>query len=254
MHLDEDQVQRLLHDGLSDAGASHARAHIAHCAACRAAIAAAEREAGEVRALLHHLDHPPPSTGVGTLMALARGRARSRVRWAAGIVGVALGLAGAAYAAPGSPLRAWVRTVLGDGRPVRPDPGPAGIAVAPGPRLVIAFTARQSEGRVVVNLSDGGDVVARAPAGAATFTSHADRLVIGNAGSSADFVIEIPRDAPLVEILVAGARVFLKDGASADGVPPARCELVAAGQFSCPLTPASASRSRSSAPGGPPPR
>ncbi len=52
----------------------------------------------------------------------------------------------------------------------------------------------------------------RAPIGAASFTSAADRLVITNSGSGATFEIEIPRKAPRVEIRVAGHRIFLKDG------------------------------------------
>jgi hypothetical protein len=91
-------------------------------------------------------------------------------------------------------------------------PGVAGIAVDPGPNLVIAFTSLQPAGQVRVQLTDSGEVVVRAPAGAATFTSHVTRLVIDNRDQVATFDIQVPRSAPRVEILVDGSRIFLKVG------------------------------------------
>ena len=61
-------------------------------------------------------------------------------------------------------------------------------------------------------LTAGAEVVVRAPAGSATFTSLASRLVIGNHGPAATFDIEIPRTAARVEVLVEGGRIFLKEG------------------------------------------
>jgi hypothetical protein len=63
-----------------------------------------------------------------------------------------------------------------------------------------------------VSLTEGDEVTVRAPAGAASFTSAASRLLIDNARTGAAFEIEIPRAAPRVEIEIAGKRVFLKDG------------------------------------------
>lgn len=216
MHLDEDRLQRLLHGELSPAVETSAHQHLAGCADCRVLVATTEREETEVVGLLQNLDHPPPRIHAETVAARARGRGRGvhAVRWAAGIV-LGLGLAGAAYAAPGSPLPAWVETVVdwARGRPDRapaPSPEVAGIAVAPGPRLVIVFTAPQAAGQAQVSLTDGADVVVRALSGAATFTTDVDRLVIDNQGS-ATFEIQIPRTAPRVEIRVGGQRLFLKE-------------------------------------------
>jgi len=218
MHLDEDRLQRLRHGELSPAMETAARQHVAECAECRGRVAAAERDETEVFGLLRELDHPTPQIDAETVAARARGRGHGRgvsaMRWAAGIV-LVLGLAGAAYAAPGSPLPTWVETVVewASGRPDRapaPSPGVAGIAVAPGPRLVIVFTAPQATGQAQVSLTDGADVVVRVLSGAATFTTDVDRLVIDNQGS-ATFEIQIPRTAPRVEIRVGGQRVFLKE-------------------------------------------
>ncbi|MGH7567470.1 MAG: anti-sigma factor family protein [Gemmatimonadales bacterium] len=233
MHLDDDQVQRLLHGELAQPVVVALREHLAGCAPCRERVAAAERDENEVHALLRAVDHPVPRLDPEAVAARVRahGLLAPRIRWAAGIL-LALGLAGVAYAAPGSPLRRWVRAVaerLGGGSsrppapapPQTPDSGIAGIAVVPGRALVIRFTAPQTVGQAQVSLTDGAEVVVRAPIGAATFTSDVGQLVIDNRGSSGagggNFAIQIPRAAPRVEIWVAEQRVFLKEGARVIG-------------------------------------
>jgi hypothetical protein len=87
-----------------------------------------------------------------------------------------------------------------------------GIAVAPGERLVIAFTSPQEAGGVRVSCTGDREVQVQGPPGAASYTSEAERLVVDNRGSSAVFDIRLPCDAPRVEIQVAGVRIFLKEG------------------------------------------
>ncbi|MGH7672815.1 MAG: zf-HC2 domain-containing protein, partial [Gemmatimonadales bacterium] len=100
MHLDDEQVQRLLHRELAPPVETSVRAHLAQCASCRGRVAEAEREETEVYALLRHVDDPPPPVDARAVVARARARGLGRLRWAAGVL-LALGLAGAAYAAPG---------------------------------------------------------------------------------------------------------------------------------------------------------
>ena len=223
MHLDEERVQRFLHGELVPADLIPVRDHVAACAACSDLVATARREEERVLALLRRVDHPPARVDVTTVVARATAGRFSWVRRAA-VVLVALGMAGVAYAVPGSPLPAWLNAVAGrmKGRAARPVPLPvpapaagalaAGIAVPPGRALLIVFTWPQAAGLVQVSLTSGAEVVVRAPGGAATFTSGVDRLVIDNRDSSARFEIEVPRAAPRVEIRVAGQRIFLKEG------------------------------------------
>jgi hypothetical protein len=229
MHLDEDQVQRLLHDELASRRAAEAQQHIAGCEVCRQRAAAARQEEAEVFALLGAVDDPVPSVEAAALERRAGAFGMRRLSWAAGIV-VALGIAGVAYAAPGSPLPRWMsaltdwlranpeRTQASSARPSSSS-ALAGVAVAPGQRLVIAFTSTQTEGDVRVRLTDSLHVVVRAPSGAATFTSEADRLVVDNREGRSTFDIHIPRSALRVEIVVGGTRRFLKEGdrVAADG-------------------------------------
>ena len=227
MHLDEEQVQRLLHGELVAPDESAAREHLAVCTECRALVADAEREEVEVHTLLRHLDHPAPRVDAGALMRRARQHEQRWTRWAAGIA-VALGLGGASYALPGSPVPAWIEAAVhwmgGPANPSPPAPAPApgpqpgrpvdptvaGIAVSPGRDLRIDFTS--PHGQALVSLTDGADIVVRAPAGTVTFTSHANRLVIDNMDPTATIVVEIPRVAPRVEIRVEAREIFRKEG------------------------------------------
>jgi len=223
MHLDAELIQRTLHDELDPARKAALSTHLAECAACRQALEEAEREEAWVLERLLQADDPPP------LMVTARGvigRARREaVAWRRKAAGVALALAASgavAYAVPGSPVRAWVDRVIGrvsgvsGPGPIEPEtapsPQPAGIAVSPGGRFTIRFAARQSAGIAAVSLVDGPNVVARVLKGAATFSTQASSLVIGNRGSTADYEIEIPNSAPWVQVLVGDRRLLLKEG------------------------------------------
>lgn len=217
MHLDEEQLQRLLHGEFAPVAGGSLRKHVSSCAECRERLRDAERDEGEIHALLRLVDHPAPAVRAGAVVArAARGGVGGRGRWAAGIM-LALSVAGVAYAMPGSPLRDWVREVRqpADERS-QPEPLPApemaGLSMAPGKAFTILFESADPEGRVRVSLGDWTEVRVRAAVGAATFTSDGGRLAIANRPGAAAFEIDIPRDAPRVEIRVKGDRIFLKDG------------------------------------------
>ncbi|MDQ3138178.1 MAG: hypothetical protein M3Q93_11410, partial [Gemmatimonadota bacterium] len=91
------------------------------------------------------------------------------------------------------------------------DRGRAGIAVAPGRALTIDFTSSERGGLVRVSLVERGQVVVQAPAGAATFTTDAERLTIEGHGAVDTFAIAIPRDARRVELEAAGTRLLLAE-------------------------------------------
>ena len=249
MHLDEEQVQRLLDGELEPQAEATVREHLAGCAECRERVARSQLEDQEVQALLRHLDHPLPRLDAQRIAWKARARDTRWVQLAAGIA-LALGFGAASYAIPGSPVPAWVEAAVkwvgvrsgrSHSKPVpsrAPEPLPAwapdstvaGIAVAPGRDLAISFTSTRGQARV--SLGDGAEVVVRAPAGAAVFASHVDRLVIDNAASTTTFDIEIPRAAPRIEILVNNERVFLKEGSRITTREP----VESGGSYLLPLT------------------
>jgi Putative zinc-finger len=226
MHLDDERVQRWIHGELSPEPGTAVREHLAQCAECRSLVSAAKVEEARIFDLLGTADHPAPVVSVRTILAGAGGDTRRWGRWAAAVL---LGLvgAGAAYAAPGSPLPAlvhrvveWVghaptHPVVAHEAPVSPVPeagAAAGIALAPGNRFAILFVRDQADGVATVSFTDSGEVVVRAQRGMAKFTSDVSRLSIDNTGDSARFDILVPRGSPWVEIHVRGRRIFLSQG------------------------------------------
>jgi hypothetical protein len=226
MHLDEELIQRSLHDELG-AAAPEARRHLDRCAACRDRLTEARAEEERVFALLRHADHPVPAVDPRTLLAPAERRGgRWARRAAAALAGAAI--AGAAYAAPGSPVPAALARLLGLGAPTAA-PAPqatagvssdaAGIAIAPGETLVIQLEAQGEKGMASIALTGEDEVVVRAVAGSATFTSDPGRLLVRSTGA-ARLEIFLPRDAPSVDVLLGTAPVFrLRDGAAMTAAP-----------------------------------
>src|SRR4029453_1290721 len=222
-HLDVEQVERLLDREMPTTADHWARVHLGECGRWRERGALAERHAAEIRSQLRQVDHEPPKVDARRLAAQARVRGGGWEKWAAGIL-LVIGSAGILYAAPGSPLRGWLAAAArwigheevkapSEESASAPTPGSvAGIAVIPGESLVILFEESQPEGRARITLSPVTQVVGRAPAGSATFTSQASRLVIGNGGAASTYDIQIPLKAPRVEVLVEGERIFLKNG------------------------------------------
>ena len=215
MHLDEGQVQALLHGEAAPPVARVLREHLSACADCVGRVAEAERQDGEVARLLRLVDHAPPKVDVHTMLARAPAPQAEWRRWAAGLM-LAVGLAGAAYAATDTSFRRRIAAALetsgarGVKAPHAQPPAPAsgaGVSVAPGRAFLILFTAEQRDGKARLSLTDGPDVTVRTSIGAATFTSDLGRLLIENAGSSASVDIEIPRAAARVEVQVAGRQV-----------------------------------------------
>lgn len=222
MHLDDEQLQRLLHGELTPPAEALLRGHVVACEHCHSRVEQAAREEKRVLELLRTIDHPPPHASMLAIAARARGRRRRWGERAAAII-VALATAGVAYAAPGSPFPDLLRRLIASEErapqapaPVRPPPRPestGGITVAPGDRFTIAFAATQAGGLATVSLTDGEDVAVRAVGGNPAFASDVDRLSIDNAKGDASFEIEIPRNAPWVEIRIGDRRVLLKTAA-----------------------------------------
>ncbi len=238
MHLEPEQIQRLRHRELSPALEVEVRAHLDACETCRGVEAEQAAEESRLFSLLATLDSP--RSGVRAADIVARSRVRSRraadprtwspaIRWAAAATILIL-IGGAVYAAPGSPLRAWVGDLIEkmhrDARhavtstpmertPIAPtrERDESGIAVDPGASLVISFASRAESCFVHVELTDDAEVAVRGPSELGAFTSDAGQLRVTNRAGHGTFLVRIPREAPRVTIEVAGRRVFEKRGA-----------------------------------------
>jgi hypothetical protein len=236
MHIDDERIQRLLHGELPRAEETAVRRHVAECGDCGGRFAQAQRDETEVFALLRHVDHPAPDVDPATIAAEAGPRATPWLRWAAAIA-LALGMAGAAYAIPGSPLRGWVNQLTHRSPPARqvPDSSVAGIAVAPGLDLVVLFKRPEAIEEIAVLLTDGAEVEVRAITGTAMFSAGTDRLVVDTRDSHASFEVRIPRTAPRVQLVLSHTRIVLKEGSRIVTEPSAHCRTETAVRYVCRL-------------------
>jgi hypothetical protein len=220
MHLEAEQIQRLIHGELEAPARAALSRHLGECGDCRRRLEEADLDEKRVLDLLREVDQEAPLV---TAPMLARRARRERSAWhrkAAGVVLALMATGAVAYAVPDSPIRGWLeRATAWVGMTVpsnSPRSGEApfreanGIAVAPGERFAVRFTAEQSKGVVIVSMTDENEVVARVLDGTATFTTALQGLLIDNRGSAADYAIDLPKSAPQVEILIAGRRAWLK--------------------------------------------
>ena len=225
MHLDQDTLESMVTGDLELETRIAAEAHLATCDACRGLL-----QDREIAGLLHHLDEPAPDVSVHDLIVRAEQRRMpSHLRWAAGVLLMAMA-AGAAYAAPGSPVQRWIGGLTATADvPVPGSPSEpryvAGVVVPLVNRLEIELRP-QATGTIDVVLDEVPDVTVEAVNGPATFDSQAERLVVEGA-QGPDYRITIPGDAVLVEVLVGATSVFRLE--SGEVVTIARS--VAAGRY-----------------------
>jgi hypothetical protein len=215
MHLDEEQIQRVLHGELTPLAGEEVQGHLAGCDECRSRMEEARRDESRIFALLRELDHPLPRIPYNA-------GSQGGVRWGRLAAGIFIGIlaAGVAYAASGRPLTRIFQRLVGwvaqnpapAPTPAAPRPGAAqrGIAVPAGDHLLILFSPDKA-GQAAISLTDDAEVQVRTLQGVASFTSDLDRLQVDSRGDSARFEIALPRRAPLVEVQVGGRRVFLKE-------------------------------------------
>lgn len=219
MHLNDEQIQRLLDGELDTNSEGVVRRHLAACRDCARGVEEARREQDVIFDLLASTDQPAPPVDAETLIGRRVTPPAVWVRRVAGFV-IAVALAGVAYALPGSPVPVLLGRVAewftGGGQPTQErqatQPVTSGIAVRPNERFAIRFVSAQAVGVAKVSLTNGPDVVVRVTGGTVTFTTESDRLDVDNRGSDADYEIELPRDAPSVEIFVGDRRLIRKDG------------------------------------------
>jgi len=236
MHFEDEQIQRFLHGELDPASRRELLEHVASCAACKLALAEAEREEEWIAERLAAVDHQAPAADPQWILRRAR-RPAHRVWQRVAAAVVILAAAGVAYSAPGSPLPEWVARVAqwfdspaeeartpettAERESAAPPAAGGGIAVMPGERFTIRFVRPQDRGIATVRLRPGAEVTARVYGGEATFTAGGGLLRIENKGTAGNYVIEIPEEAPWVSIEVGDGELFRKEGAQIVTAVPA---------------------------------
>src|SRR6185295_12406514 len=98
------EIQRLLHGEVDGGARTQALAHLEGCSTCRQLVDEAGRDEVEIFAVLSRVDHPVPKVEPRLLVAMRSTAAGGGWKRKAAVIALALGGAGVAYAAPGSPL------------------------------------------------------------------------------------------------------------------------------------------------------
>ena len=225
MHLDPETLERLLHDELDPRRETETRRHLDACPDCRERLADAGRREARIFGLFEELDHEPTAAQLALPGShrVERQPGRNRPAWYRIAASIALVIAagGLLYALPGSPLREWIsgsgaqERRIGDGeagRSAEVAGALSGLTVRPDGPYEIAFLARQSSGRIRVELTPSGEVQIRVAGEPVGLESGPDRLVVSNAGSRASYEIRLPAAGPPIGILLDGRIVFRKQG------------------------------------------
>ena len=237
MHLDTEQIERLLHRELDPAQEAALRSHLRACPDCERRLQQAAREEEEIFAALGHLDHPAPSVTVDALMGRAPIRRGHWQRIAAGIV-LVLAASGALYAAPGSPLpdlfgdvRQWLGAPAAEEARAVAEYA-TGLSVAPGATLDVVFAAPQAIGVVTVRVVDDPEITVRAIGEPVSFDLGVERVTVANRGARANYEILLPRDAPSIRVLIGDSvRLHRESGRIDSPVKPD-----ATGAYRLPMT------------------
>jgi anti-sigma factor RsiW len=240
MHLDDEQIQRLLDQQLDSSATETARTHLGTCSECRTRLDQAEQEDTWLSQRLQLLDHPTPALSATGVAARAPRQSPTWRRMAAGIL-LAVTTAGVAYAVPGSPVPLWFHRIAslmtsnhsrqpGSTIVNRPE-SRAGIAVTPGRRFIIVLAPGQALDSAVVMLTDATELVVRVQGGTTSFASDVGRLAVTHTGAPGVLEIEVPRMAPWVELTMGRRRMWLKSGAKVESAAPTD----AGGRYHVPL-------------------
>lgn len=225
MHLDTETLERLLHDELDPRREAESRGHLDTCPDCRERLADAGRREARIFGLFEELDHEPTAAHLALPEGhrAAREPARNRPAWyrIAASIAFVIAAGGVLYALPGSPLREWITGPGADERGVGDEEAGrfeevaealSGLTVRPDGPYEIAFLARQSSGRIRVELTPSRDVQIRVAGEPVGLESGPDRLVVSNARSRSSYEIRLPATGPPIGILLDGRIVFRKHG------------------------------------------
>lgn len=227
-HLEEGVLQALSDGELGPFDSERAEAHLAECAVCRDEMDSLHQASLTFSGALRSLDRP--IVMAPAFRAPAARPARPAIDWGAlpRAAVLVLGLAGAAAAAiPGSPVRAWVDSLMGEGdaplptsaavAPARehlPEPAEAGISISLENGAVRIVLGDVGPGVVVTAaLSDGprAGVFATGAAAEARFTTGRGRIDVVGAPSGT-LRVEIPREAASATLSLNGSVYVVKEG------------------------------------------
>ncbi|NNF27455.1 MAG: hypothetical protein HKN73_09565 [Gemmatimonadetes bacterium] len=226
MHLDQETLSRLVDGELPDDEVRWAEIHLAECTACSARKGDLVATDDLVSSLLPYADDPTPHVDPAELIRRARPAAPRRLqRWAAALILTAAG-AGAAYAAPGSPLPA----LLGRGddqrtgtefRQEEPEPSSSGLVLPLDQPLTVRLEGITGPGALIVTTGTGPGIAIESTRAGVSFESEAGVITVSQQQASAgDFRLNVPPEASSARIVLNGREVWRMIGGSIETTLP----------------------------------
>lgn len=219
-HLDEGTLQAFLDDELPVRDRAGAAEHLLACAWCRAAVDALKAANARLAEALAELDVPAPAAAPPSVVRRRFGFGGVSLLRAA--VLVLLVAAAASATVPGSPVREWIAEAVRAAPAAVDAPSPvpevvrAPAAEAPSAPVGVALSEAREVEVLVSGLEDAAIRLLRSDAAGVSvsaagavrdpvFRIGTDRIeVIGGAGG--ELVVEVPRGARLVRLVVDGRR------------------------------------------------
>ena len=216
-HLDERTLQAFLDEELPGRERAGAAGHLLVCAECRAALEALRRTNALLAEALAELDVPAPAAAPPS--AVRRGFTSGGISLARAAVLVLVVAAAASASVPGSPLREWIVDVVRAPAPVEAPPpvprvvqppvaevpaAPVGVALAESGEVEVVVSGLERAAiRLVRSDISGVSVSAVGTLRDPVFRIGTARIhVVGGAGG--ELVVEVPRGARLVRLVVDG--------------------------------------------------
>ncbi|MEX1256136.1 MAG: hypothetical protein WEG36_00810 [Gemmatimonadota bacterium] len=167
--------------------------------------------------LLSHLDHPVPEVSLDDVWSRAQGREPRRWRhsWAAGVI-LALGVAGVAYAAPGSPIPRWIRALterdgVDAGAPTAQAEDLRGLSFGAGEPLLVEIAPSSQPYSLRVTLTDDAAILVGTSRDDTEFDVRPNGVRVQIAPEDM-LHVRLPRGAARVEVVGQGRTLFLWDG------------------------------------------
>lgn len=248
-HLDEGVLQALADGELEVGDTRHAESHLAGCLVCRREMDGLQEASRTLSGALRMMDRAPAANAAPAAAPRRPAQPRpvpARGGWSAlpraAVIVLGLGLAAAASATvPGSPVRAWMESLLGGGADtgapaaVAPStseapaqsaeqaPAEAGVSITAAGgavRVVVSDAAPGLEVRAILTDGDRAGVFGSGAASDARFTTGPGRIDVSGA-SGGILRVEIPRGAGSATVVINGEVRVTKEGAVLRAAPAA---------------------------------
>lgn len=216
-HPNNDELELLADGELSVESEARVRGQVEACRECADRLERITGAFADADRWLRILDCDVPPVTADQIIARARRRPmRHLATLGAGVA--AMLIAVAAAAAPGSPVRALLERALGGTEPVAARPAgqtvqqPSGLAFVPDDSAEVVFLHPQASGSIAIVLGDTVSLRIEHVGPGVSYVLTGTGVRLQNAGSTASYLLTLPRQLVSAHVRVGERTVLTKDG------------------------------------------